>query len=52
MSGLITYFGAASIAFAFIVFGEFCKRKFPEWRFSKWFNKHIAYTKDPNDLTD
>lgn len=52
MSGLIAYFGAAAIAFIFIVIGEFCKRKFPEWRFSKWFNNHVMYTKDINDLTD
>ena len=52
MTGLIAYFGAAGIAFTFIAFGEFCKRRFPNWRFSKWFNRNIAYTKDPNDLTD
>ena len=52
MTALITYFGAMAVAIIFLAFGGWAKRRFPNWRFSKWFNRNIAYTKDPNDLTD
>jgi hypothetical protein len=47
MKALITYFSAAVIAYSFMAFGEFCKRKFPNWGFSKWFNQHIIHDKTP-----
>ena len=52
MNGIIAYFVTVAIGSLFIVAGEFCKKKYPHWKFSKWFNNNVVYTKDINDLTD
>lgn len=52
MTALITYFGAMAVAITFLAFGGWAKRRFPNWKFSKWFDANIARTQDPNDLTE